>query len=313
MWLSTLAEKDFRRQSHMYRFTLLIREAKEKNAWKYSVNDILPVKRRDGERNEILASINCRKSVTLPFKTHCGWGRGWAVMGLGGGGLTHPLNPCQAENCPKSAVWLNCGFCSQHICVLFFSLFASLPGCGRMCRAKTNPKSSSQTIQTTHTASHPTKPTFPSMRRNNNPQTNCERCCDSKAVCTPEKRPENKQWGYGDADGGDGDDGDALPIWSVVSVHFSPGVVKVTVLLLLLQILADTGSDRAGVERAGRIKGDTERERGVQMGPDALADWHTDTHFLFAAHNLPNEACHSPSPPFNSSLADCHLMRFMDE
>lgn len=49
------------------------------------------------------------------------------------------------------------------------------------------------------------------------------------------------------------------------------------------------------------------------MGPDALADWHTDTHFLFAAHNLPNEACHSPSPPFNSSLADCHLMRFMDE
>lgn len=49
------------------------------------------------------------------------------------------------------------------------------------------------------------------------------------------------------------------------------------------------------------------------MGPDALADWHIDTHFLFAAHNLPNEACHSPSPPFNSSLADCHLMRFMDK
>lgn len=48
------------------------------------------------------------------------------------------------------------------------------------------------------------------------------------------------------------------------------------------------------------------------MGPDALADWHTDTHFLFAAHNLPNEACHSPSPPFNSSLADCHFVRFMD-
>lgn len=134
-----------------------------------------------------------------------------------------------------------------------------------------------------------------------------------KSRLHPGKSPENKQGGYGDGDGGDGDDGDALPIWSVVSVHFSPGVVKVTVLLLLLQILADTGSDRAGVERAGRIKGDTHRERGVQMGPDALADWHTDTHFLFAAHNLPNEACHSPSPPFNSSLADCHLMRFMDE
>lgn len=74
-----------------------------------------------------------------------------------------------------------------------------------------------------------------------------------------------------------------------------------------------------GVERAARIKGDTQRERerewerGVQMGPGALAEWHTDTHFLFAPHNLPNEACHSASPPFNSSLADCHLMRFMDE
>lgn len=48
------------------------------------------------------------------------------------------------------------------------------------------------------------------------------------------------------------------------------------------------------------------------MGPAALAHRHTDTHFLFAAHNLPNEACHSPSPPFNSSLADCHFVRFMD-
>lgn len=55
-----------------------------------------------------------------------------------------------------------------------------------------------------------------------------------------------------------------------------------------------------------------EMERGVQMGHDALADWRTDTHFLFAPHNLPNEACHSPSPPFNSSLADCHFMRFID-
>lgn len=66
-----------------------------------------------------------------------------------------------------------------------------------------------------------------------------------KSRLRPGKKPRKQAGGYGD--GGDGDGGDALPIWSVMSVHFSPGVVKVTVLLLLLlQILADTGSDRAG-------------------------------------------------------------------
>lgn len=41
---------------------------------------------------------------------------------------------------------------------------------------------------------------------------------------------------------------------------------------------------------------DVEREmRGEEResctdGPDAVTDWHADTHFLFAAHNLPNDA-----------------------
>ena len=45
----------------------------------------------------------------------------------------------------------------------------------------------------------------------------------------------------------------------------------------------------------------SERERrrereGHADGAAALADWRPHTHFLFAAHNLPNEACHSPRP-----------------
>lgn len=95
------------------------------------------------------------------------------------------------------------------------------------------------------------------MGRNNNPQTKLRATLRIKTRVHPreeeeeeedekKKAPKTGKGGCGGGDGGDGDGG-ALPVWSVVSVHFPPGVVMVTVLLLLLlQILADTGSDRAG-------------------------------------------------------------------
>lgn len=46
------------------------------------------------------------------------------------------------------------------------------------------------------------------------------------------KAPKRREGGCGDGDGGDDGDGDALPGCSVVSVHFLPSVLKVTVLLL---------------------------------------------------------------------------------
>lgn len=42
----------------------------------------------------------------------------------------------------------------------------------------------------------------------------------------------------------------------------------------------------------GESESETARARGESCtdGPDAVTDWHADTHFLFAAHNLPNDA-----------------------
>lgn len=132
-------------------------------------------------------------------------------------------------------------------------------------------------------------------------------------------------------DGGDGGRTMLLPLRGVrtsLSLPAPQRVAKVTellllllvVMMLLLLLLQDSGTTlrvagrgRESCTDKGRHRERERGERGVQMGPGALAEWHTDTHFLFAPHNLPNEACHSASPPFNSSLADCHLMRFMDE
>lgn len=41
---------------------------------------------------------------------------------------------------------------------------------------------------------------------------------------------------------------------------------------------------------AGGRRGEAAEEASGADGPDAVSDWHTDTHFLFAAHNLPNDA-----------------------
>lgn len=55
---------------------------------------------------------------------------------------------------------------------------------------------------------------------------------DAANQCGGEKAPKRREGGCGDGDGGDDGDGDALPGCSVVSVHFLPSVLKVTVLLL---------------------------------------------------------------------------------
>lgn len=68
-------------------------------------------------------------------------------------------------------------------------------------------------------------------------------------------------------------------------------------------------SPRALSTFSAPVEGESAGGRERRWSREAATDWYTlsHTHFLFAAHNLPNEACHSPSPPFNSSLAEAKL------
>lgn len=71
----------------------------------------------------------------------------------------------------------------------------------------------------------------------------------------------------------------------IVSVHFH---VKRCLYFRLVDLPKER---RDRYEEMGRVR---ERERASEQsctdGPDAVTDWHADTHFLFAAHNLPNDA-----------------------
>lgn len=136
-------------------------------------------------------------------------------------------------------------------------------------------------------------PTSASTRMSNNPQTVGECSCGAEPSTVPGRSsnyntaPESS-WGLG---GGGG----ALPGWPRISSCPPPARWK-------WQCCGRGSPTLAGRTDEGRQRSRRRRTDGAA----ALADWRADTHFLFAAHNLPNEACHSPSPPFNSSLPDCH-------
>lgn len=118
--------------------------------------------------------------------------------------------------------------------LLFFFHFFLLSILQNVCRAKRTP--------------HPTHPFYPAPKLSephtaftsqtylsvDEEGTIIHKRLESDAAnqSGKKKAPKRREGGCGDGDGGDDGDGDALPGCSVVSVHFLPSVLKVTVLLL---------------------------------------------------------------------------------
>ena len=66
---------------------------------------------------------------------------------------------------------------------------------------------------------------------------------------------------------------------------------EVLVLLCSRRCLKRGKRDGAmGSEKRGDSERRERENESCTDGPDAVTDWHADTHFLFAAHNLPNDA-----------------------